>query len=90
MDPKNIGELEHYANSLAKNCDINVNEFKLFPSTRCSGYFGAKRFDRVNDKSIHMISLSAVLETTHRIPNLDYTHLLQVIQKNLHPQKRFI
>ena len=28
-----------------------------------------------------MISLSSVLETSHRIPNLDYTHLLQVIEK---------
>ena len=27
-----------------------------------------------------MISLSALLETTHKIPNLDYTHLFQVIQ----------
>lgn len=27
-----------------------------------------------------MISLSAILETTHRLPNLDYTHLFQVIQ----------
>ena len=27
-----------------------------------------------------MISLSALLETTHRIPNLDYSHLFQVIE----------
>jgi serine/threonine-protein kinase HipA len=28
-----------------------------------------------------MISLAAMLETTHRIPNLDYIHLFQVIEK---------
>lgn len=28
-----------------------------------------------------MISLSSLLETTHRIPNLDYIHLLQVVQR---------
>ena len=28
-----------------------------------------------------MISLAALLETTHKIPNLDYMHLFQVIQK---------
>ena len=28
-----------------------------------------------------MISLSALLETTHRLPNLDYGHLFQVISK---------
>lgn len=27
-----------------------------------------------------MISLSSLLETTHKIPNLDYSHLFQVIQ----------
>ena len=27
-----------------------------------------------------MVSLSSLLETTHRIPNLDYIHLLQVVQ----------
>ena len=79
-DPKNIGELEYNANIFAKKCDIDVNEFKLFPSRLCGGYFGAKRFDKENGKRIHMISLSSILETSFRIPNLDYLHLFQVIQ----------
>jgi serine/threonine-protein kinase HipA len=81
IDPINIGKLEYKANELAKKCGINTNEFKLFPSKIYEGFFGAKRFDRLNDERIHMISLSAILETTHRIPNLDYAHLFQVIQK---------
>lgn len=81
IDPKNIGEKEFNANQLAKKCGINVNEFKLFDSKICSGFFGAKRFDRIENKKIHMISLSALLETTHRLPNLDYGHLFQVISK---------
>lgn len=80
LDPLNIGEQEYNANKLAKECGINVNEFKLFPSKICSGFFGAKRFDRLNGKRIHMISLSSLLETSHRIPNLDYKHLFQVIE----------
>ncbi len=80
IDPKDIGEKEFIANKLAKECGINVNEFKLFKSNICKGYFGAKRFDRQNGKKLHMISLAAILETTHRIPNLDYGHLFQVIQ----------
>lgn len=78
MDPKDIGKKEFEANSLAKDCGLNVNEFKLFDSRICSGYFGAKRFDRHDGKRIHMISLAALLETSHRIPNLDYYHLFQV------------
>lgn len=30
---------------------------------------------------MHMISLSSILETTHRISNLDYMHLFQVIKE---------
>ena len=81
IDPQNAGEQEYKANILAQKCGINVNEFKLFPSNRCSGYFGAERFDRENGKRVHMISLSALLETSHRLPNLDYYHLFQVIEK---------
>ncbi len=80
-DPDNIGEKEYKANLLAKECGLNVNECKLFDSDICSGYFGAKRFDRSKNGRVHMISLSSLLETTHRIPNLDYIHLLQVVQR---------
>lgn len=80
MDPPNIGAEEFEANRLAHDCKIHTNEFAMFPSKRCKGYFGTKRFDRCGNKRIHMISLSAILETTHRVPNLDYLHLFQVVQ----------
>lgn len=79
-DSMNIGEQEYNANAVAQKCGINTNEFRLFPSKICSGYFGAKRFDRHGHKRVHMISLSALLETSHRVPNLDYMHLFQVVQ----------
>jgi len=80
IDTQNIGIQEYKANALAKQCGINVNETKLFASNLCEGYFAAKRFDRDKENNIHMISLSAILETTHRIPNLDYIYLFQVIK----------
>ncbi len=81
MDPPDIGAQEYIANLRAQECGIKINECRIFASKECSGYFGAKRFDRKNGKRIHVISLSALLETTHRIPNLDYMHYFQVIQK---------
>ncbi len=78
MDPKNIGRKEFEANALAKACGIDVNEFRLFDSKICSGYFGVKRFDRKEEGKVHVVSLAALLETTHRIPNLDYCHLFQI------------
>ncbi len=79
IDPTDIGEKEYIANKVAKESGINLPEFRLFESKKCSGYFGCKRFDRENGKRVHMISLSSILETTHRLPNLDYIHLFQVI-----------
>lgn len=77
-DPKNIGEKEYQYSLCAKDCGINMTETKLFPSRICSGYFGVKRFDRKNGKKVHMVSASGLLETSHRLPNLDYNLLMKL------------
>ena len=79
-DPADIGLMEYEYNLCAAACGIQVPEVKLFPSNRCAGYFGAKRFDRemtpAGEKKVHMASVSALLEVSHRIPSLDYTSLM--------------
>ena len=82
-DNKNIGKLEYLYSLCAKKCKINMPETKLFPSKISSGYFGVKRFDRKKSstdtiRKVHMISVSGLLETSHRIPNLDYNDLMQL------------
>lgn len=80
-DPKNIGEKEYQYSLCAKDCGINMPETRLFPSKICSGYFGVKRFDRTKgktDKKVHMVSASGLLETSHRLPNLDYNILMKL------------
>lgn len=83
LDDKNIGELEYLYSVCAKKCKIDMPETKLFPSKISSGYFGIKRFDRKKlstgtIRKLHMISVSGLLETSHRIPNLDYNDLMQL------------
>lgn len=80
-DRPDVGKREYMVNQLAESVGIAVNEHALFPSSVCEGFFGAKRFDRSVDGRVHMISLSSLLETSHTIPNLDYVHLFQVIQR---------
>ncbi len=76
-DPYDIGVMEYEYNVCAEECGINIPKIKLFPSKKCSGYFGSRRFDRRDDnKKIHMASASALLEVSHRIPSLDYTSLM--------------
>lgn len=79
-DNKHIGKQEYEYSLCARACGIEMMQTRLFPSERCAGYFGTKRFDRKRETGeaitrIHMLSVSAILETSHRIPNLDY-HLL--------------
>ena len=77
-DYDNVGKMEYDYMACAKKCGIDVPEFKLFPSKNCNGYFGVKRFDRHNQERIHMVSVSALLETSHRWPNLDYNDLMKL------------
>lgn len=84
MDHVNIGEMEYSYNKCARACGLNIPSFQLFASKQCSGYFGVQRFDRMKDshtnkvKKLHMISVSALLETSHRVPSLDYTILMKL------------
>lgn len=82
-DSKDIGRQEYDYALCAKKCGIDMEDVKLFESQRCSGYFGTKRFDRVrrDDGGMirrHMVSISGLLETSHRIPNLDYDLLMRL------------
>ncbi len=77
LDPSGIGSQEYYYMRCAEKCGIHVPEVKLFPSKDCEGYFGVKRFDR-NTEKVHMVSVSGLLETSHRYPNLDYHDLMKL------------
>lgn len=81
IDHKNIGEQEYRYAQCARKCGIAMPETRLLPSGINSGYFAVKRFDRNKSQRIHMISVSALLETSHRIPNLDYHILMQLTVK---------
>ena len=95
MDSKEIGRQEYEYNLCAKKCGIQLNDFKLLPSKICSGYFATKRFDRnfLRSCRVLMASASALLETSHRIPNLDYNTLclltLQLTKNSAEVEKLF-
>lgn len=78
MDPPYISQMEYDYHQCARACGLRVAETKLFPSDRCSGYFASRRFDRSGTEKIHMVSVSGLLETSHRIPSLDYDLLLKL------------
>lgn len=77
-DEPSIGKEEYNYMRCAKLCGIDVPEVRLFSAEKGEGYFGVKRFDRVNGKRVHMITVSGLLETSHRVPNLDYHDLMRL------------
>ena len=71
--------MEYEYSRCAMQCGIIMSETRLFPSERCKGYFGTKRFDRRLDKTgckkIHMLTAAALLELDFEQPSLDYHSL---------------
>lgn len=75
-DPKNIGKIEYDYSRIAKNACIEMPETRLFDGK----FFGTQRFDRKNsNEKVHMISICGLLNSSHRIPSLDYIDLLKTI-----------
>ena len=80
-DGGNIGKQEYDYALCARECGLEMEEVRLFPSEKTKGYFGTRRFDRRGEGQegkVHMVSVAGLLETSHRIPNLDYDILMKL------------
>ena len=83
-DGPRAGIAEYEYALCARECGINVPEVRLLPSDECPGYFAVRRFDRADGQGgaqpgkVHMASAGALLETSHRVPSLDYRHLFKL------------
>ena len=80
-DNEDMGKQEYDYALCARGCGLEIEEVRLFPSENTKGYFGTRRFDRLGDGEagkVHMVSAAGILETSHRIPNLDYDILMKL------------
>ena len=82
VDGENAGKMEYDYSCCARQCGIIMSETRLFPSEKCQGYFGTKRFDRAVDtrgkKKIHMLTAAALLELDFEQPSMDYHGLMKL------------
>ncbi len=76
FDQKDIANIEFAYYKMALDCGIKMSECKLFKGEKGTYYFGAKRFDRINNTKIHLHSASGLLHDDYRFSNLDYGHLM--------------
>jgi serine/threonine-protein kinase HipA len=81
MDDSNAGIMEYEYSLAAKEAGIIMPETKLFRSGKYPGFFGAKRFDRINNGKIHMHSACGLLNADFRTPSLEYENLIMATKR---------
>jgi serine/threonine-protein kinase HipA len=84
-DSNDVALIEYVYNQIAIEAGLDVPKFHLFKGKN-GYYFGAKRFDRIKDKKVHMHSVAGLIHSDFRYPTLDYNDLLKL---TLHLTKNF-
>jgi len=79
-DPKNIAEMEYKYSQMARDAGLEMMPTYLFPAKKGAGYFGVKRFDRIDGKRLHMHTACGLLNADFRVPSMDYLDLLRATQ----------
>ena len=76
-DPKEIGPEEYAYSLMAKAAGIEMPQTKLLRGASGNSYFAVQRFDRSEKGSVHIHTLSGLLNADHRAPEVDYGGLLK-------------
>lgn len=72
------GLMEYAYSIAAREAGLDMPETHLFPSETTPGYFGVKRFDRVQGMKAHVHTACGLLHASHREPSLTYESLLRL------------
>lgn len=78
-DLKESGLIEYVYSIMARDCGIDIPETKLFETEHGDIFFGIKRFDRIQNKRLHIHTLGNLIHSNFRIPSCDYETLFRVI-----------
>ncbi|MDX8395511.1 MAG: type II toxin-antitoxin system HipA family toxin [Mariprofundaceae bacterium] len=83
-DHPDTGKVEYAYSLMAKDAGILMPDTRLFESGDGHAWFGIKRFDRIDNKRIHMHTLGGLVDADFRLPSLDYSDVLKVTQALTH------
>ncbi len=76
VDSKDIANIELAYYKMALDSGIEMSECRVFNSDAGNCYFGTKRFDRVGNDKLHMISAAGLLHDDYEHSTLDYGNLI--------------
>ena len=77
-EASDTGLVEYAYSIAAREAGLDMPETHLFPSEATAGYFGVKRFDRVQGTKVHVHTACGLLHASHREPSLTYESLLRL------------
>lgn len=75
------GVAEYIYNNMAKIAGIKVSEASLFSSKTSAGYFGIKRFDRINGEKVHVLSACAMMNKHYLHENITIEDHINVVKR---------
>ena len=76
VDSKDIANIELSYYKMALDSGIEMSECSLFKSDSGNSYFGTKRFDRIGNDKLHMLSAAGLLHDDYEHSTIDYGNLI--------------
>jgi len=77
-DSVGVGALEYAYSLMAHQAGIEMPSTRLFETSEGGRFFGARRFDRRNNRRYHVHTFGNLIQSNFRIPSADYADLLKV------------
>lgn len=81
VDSKDIANIELAYYKMALDSGIEMSECSVFTSDTGKSYFGTKRFDRIGNDKLHMLSAAGLLHDDYEHSTLDYGNLIYQAKK---------
>jgi len=78
-DPMDAGRAEYVYARMATLAGLDMPSTDLIEvkvDRQLESFFAVKRFDRVGDRAVHMLSMSGYLNASHRLPSIGYETIL--------------
>ncbi len=75
-DKADIANIEFAYYKMAIDAGIEMSACKLFKGKSGQEYFGTKRFDRIGNNRLHMLSAAGMMHDNFRLSNLDYGNVM--------------
>ncbi len=77
-DLPDAGPVEYAYSLMARAAGIDMTKTRLFETSQSDRFFGITRFDREENKRLHMHTFGNLIHSNFRIPSADYADLFKI------------